>query len=204
MLIQLCQEYQLNTPIVHLSSSVIGRPDRAPGGWPKRPSLLDVCGRKIPNGAVEYRCSPPIRERTNPEFLWAALAGGLIQSVVSDDQPPAAGSPPSNFLEGRGGIASIQLGLPIVWTGASARGYTHPRAGGALMSHAPARLVGLARKGSIDVGYDADLAVFDQDAAFTVESAAQSGPSADDVIDRAAAAWRGQTYLPSRDLRLRR
>jgi allantoinase len=134
---------------------------------------LTFVAEEIPDGAVEYRCSPPIRERTNREFLWAALAGGLIQSIGSDHQAPT-GHRARNFLDGGSGIPSIGIGLSIVWTGAHVREYTLEQVA-RWMSSAPARLVGLTRKGAIDVGYDADLVVFDQDAEFTVKPAEQHG-----------------------------
>jgi allantoinase len=92
--------------------------------------------------------------------------------VVTDHSP----SPPASkhletgdFLRAWGGVASLQLGLAATWTGASARGFTVSDLA-QWMSAAPARLAGLAhRKGSIEVGRDADLAFFDPDAEWVVD-----------------------------------
>jgi allantoinase len=96
----------------------------------------------------------------------------LIDLVVSDHSP----CPPEmklqdtgDFLRAWGGIASLQLGLSVVWKGARARGYTPQQLAG-WMSRAPARLAGLdGRKGAIAAGYDADLVVWNPDAEYSVE-----------------------------------
>ena len=182
LLIQLCREYRARTHIVHLSSSnsltplFQARAARLPISVETCPHYLFFVAEEVPSGATAYTCAPPIRGRENREFLWAALAGGLIQMVVSDH---AAASPPmrlarsGDFMKACAGIASLQLSLSIVWTGAQARGYTLDQLAG-WMCVAPARLCGLTRKGAVDVGYDADLVVFDPDAALTVEPEALS------------------------------
>jgi allantoinase len=73
-----------------------------------------------------------------------------------------------DFLSAWGGIASLQIGLAATWTTAAARGYSLQQLS-EWMCRGPARLARLRRKGSIDVGYDADLAVWDPSAEFTVE-----------------------------------
>lgn len=175
LLIQICQESRLPIHVAALSSSDAltpifqARSARLPFSADTSPHHLFFVAEDIPNGAVEFKCAPPIRERANREFLWAALAGGLIQFVSADHRPPPARTGSSDFLRGRGGIASIQLSLPIVWTEASARDYTLEQVV-QWMGHSPAKFAGLARKGLIDVGYDADLVVFDADAAFIVDA----------------------------------
>jgi len=66
-----------------------------------------------------------------------------------------------------GGVASLQVGLPVVWTGARARGVGLDRVV-RWMSEAPARLAGLSDKGAIAVGKDADLVAFAPDALWRV------------------------------------
>jgi allantoinase len=138
------------------------------------PHYLYFVADEIPSGATAFKCAPPIRERENREFLWAALAGGLIQMVVSGHStpPPALKHVESgDFMKAWAGIASLQLGLSIMWTGARDRGYTLGHVV-QWMCLAPARLGQLDRKGTLDVGYDADLVVFDPDAEFIVEAEA--------------------------------
>jgi allantoinase len=180
LLLQLCQEYRTRTHLVHLSSSDVltpifhARSRRLPVTAGTCPHYLTFVAEEIPDGAVEYKCEPPIRERTNRELLWAALAGGLIESVASDHRPALSSPRVRDFAQARAGIASVQLGLSSVWTGASAREYTLEQLV-RWMCGAPAQLAGFARKGRVDVGYDADLVVFDPDAEFIVDAEAHRG-----------------------------
>ncbi len=138
------------------------------------PHYLSLAAEGIPDGATEFKCCPPIRERENREQLWAALAEGLIEMVVSDHSP----CPPEmkrrdsgDFLRAWGGISSLQLRLPVMWTAARRRGHSL-RDLAEWLCRAPARLVGLEnRKGSIRVGCDADLCVWNPETTFRVEPA---------------------------------
>ena len=139
------------------------------------PHYLHFFSEEIPDGKTEYKCAPPIRERGNRERLWEALREGLIDQVVTDHSPasPALKCVESgDFSRAWGGIASLQLGLAVVWNDARSRGRTIADVV-EWMCAAPARMVGLgARKGSIAVGHDADLAVFDPDAEMQVSKEA--------------------------------
>jgi allantoinase len=134
------------------------------------PHYLTFAAERIPAGATEFKCCPPIRDETNRDGLWAGLAAGVIDCVVSDHSP----SPPSmkrgGFGEAWGGISSLQLGLPAVWTGARRRGHTLSEVVRWLAT-APADLVGLSRKGRIAPGCDADLVAFAPDEEFVVDAA---------------------------------
>jgi allantoinase len=173
LLIQVCQQSRLPIHIAALSSSDALTPILR-ARWAglqfsadTAPHHLYFVAEDIPNGAIEFMCAPPIRERANREFLWAALAGGLIQSVSSDHRRGAAVGTGREAFTSHRGINSIQFSLSIVWTEAAARGYTLEQIV-LWMCGSPAKFAGLDRKGRIDVGYDADLIVFDDQAEFTV------------------------------------
>ena len=137
------------------------------------PHYLHFEAGSIPDGATELKCCPPIRDAANRDVLWAALDGGDIDMVVSDHSPCTADlkrRDTGDFAEAWGGIASLQLGLPVVWTSACERGVPLTDVV-RWMATAPARRVGLAGKGEIAVGADADLCVFAPDEPWVVDPA---------------------------------
>ncbi|WP_189035859.1 allantoinase AllB [Streptomyces daqingensis] len=135
------------------------------------PHFLTLTAEDVPDGATEFKCCPPIRERANQDALWQGLADGVIDCVVSDHSPCTPELKDGDFGTAWGGISSLQLGLPAVWTEARRRGHTLEDVV-RWMSAGPARLAGLhGRKGAVAPGYDADFAVLDPDAAFTVDPA---------------------------------
>jgi len=137
------------------------------------PHYLHFAAEDIPDGATEFKCCPPIRERENREQLWEALRDGTIDFIVSDHSP----CPPEmklreqgDFMNAWGGISSLQLRLPIIWTDASSRGFSLEQVARWLCS-APARQVGLhVVKGTIDLGADADIVIWNPDAEFRVDA----------------------------------
>ncbi|MGW5423330.1 allantoinase AllB [Streptomyces sp. NPDC003943] len=134
------------------------------------PHFLTLTAEEVPDGATEFKCCPPIREAANQDALWEGLANGTIDCIVSDHSPSTADLKTGDFASAWGGISSLQLGLPAIWTEARHRGHDLTDLA-RWMSEAPARLAGLDRKGAIEPGRDADFAVVDPDATFTVDPA---------------------------------
>ncbi|GAB2934328.1 allantoinase AllB [Streptomyces sundarbansensis] len=134
------------------------------------PHFLTLTAEEVPDGATEFKCCPPIREAANQDTLWAGLADGTIDCIVSDHSPCTTDLKTPDFASAWGGISSLQLGLPAIWTEARRRGHSLDDVV-RWMSTAPAELAGLTRKGAIEAGRDADFAVLAPEATFTVDPA---------------------------------
>lgn len=177
LLIRLAEEFDTPVHIVHLSSAK-ALPLLAEARGRGVPVTVETCAHylwfaeeEILDGATEFKCAPPMRDAGNREALWNALKEGLIDMVVTDHSPCPAEM--KRREEGRwdvawGGIASLGLALPVLWTAMARRGVDIKRLG-AWMAAGPAQFAGLARrKGTLSKGADADFVVFDPDDAWTV------------------------------------
>ena len=134
------------------------------------PHYLTLVAEEIDDGHTAAKCCPPVREASNRELLWAGLAAGTLGCIVSDHSPCTAemkALDPGHFGPAWGGISSLQLALPLIWTQARARGIGLEQVA-AWMSAGPARLAGLSGKGQIAPGYDADFCVLAPDESFVV------------------------------------
>ncbi len=137
------------------------------------PHYLTLAAEEIADGATPAKCSPPVREAANRELLWTGLRDNIVDLVVSDHSPctpgmKALGS--GDFGRAWGGISSLQLGLPLVWTEARRRGFPLHQVA-TWMATRPAELAGLHRKGQIKTGFDADFCVFAPDVSCIVDPA---------------------------------
>ena len=177
LLVRLAEQYEAHIHIVHLAT-VAALPLLKEARSRGVKITVETCtqylrfaAEDIPDGATEYKCAPPIRSAVNREGLWRALEEGHIDMVTTDHSP----CPPElkRREEGRwdkawGGIASVGLALPVLWTGMKQRGVGLEHIGRWLAA-APAKLAGLeGRKGAFAPGADADFAVFDPDATWIV------------------------------------
>ena len=179
LLVALSREMRARVHVVHVAAAGAipllraARREGLPVTAETCPHYLVFSAGSIPDRATHFKCAPPIRELAHSEALWAALRDGDLDMIASDHSP----CPPSlklpeegNCLRAWGGIASIQLALPAVWTGAPAHAATISDIA-RWMSERPAQIAGLAsRKGSIARGRDADLVMWEPEEGFTVDA----------------------------------
>lgn len=174
LMIELCGDTGCRTHIVHLADAgslpMLGKARRE--GLPITvetcPHYLYFNSECVPDGACQFKCAPPIRDSDNSQELWQALVEGDIDFVASDHSP----CPPADkqldagrFDLAWGGISSVQLTLPIVWTLASRRGVSLARVV-EWLSTKPSQFVG--RPTGIAVGAEANLVAFDTEEQFRV------------------------------------
>src|SRR5882724_2584393 len=131
LMIRLCGEYNCRTHIVHLSSAdPLGRIREArKKGLPltveTAQHYLYFSAAEIGDGQTLFKCAPPIRDAANQQKLWDALLDGTIDFVATDHSPatPALKELATGDLtRAWGGISSLQLALPVLWTAARKRG----------------------------------------------------------------------------------
>lgn len=136
------------------------------------PHYLTLCAEDVPEGNTAYKCCPPIRESSNRDLLWQGLREGTIDIVVTDHSPSTLelkDVDTGDFGTAWGGVASLQVSLPVVWTAARERGLGLERVVD-WMATKTAAFVGLPGKGAIEVGNDADLSVFAPEDTFVVRA----------------------------------
>jgi len=180
MLIRLARETKCRVHVVHLATPAAlpalkaARAEGLPITVETCPHYLTFCAEEIPDGAVAFKCAPPIRARADREALWEALRAREIDLIASDHSPcppEMKGLEAGDFRAAWGGIASLQVTLPAVWSAARERGFSVTDLA-AWMCAAPARLAGLAdRKGSIAAGRDADLVIWEPEVRWTIQPA---------------------------------
>lgn len=180
MMIRLCRESGCRVHIVHLATGAAlpilqqARAEGLPITVETCPHYLYFAAESVPYGATEFKCAPPIRSAANRDSLWQGLRDGTIDLIATDHSPCLPElklRDEGDFFAAWGGIASLSLALPVIWTAARQRGFSIADVV-RWMARNTAHLAGLdLKKGRIAPGYDADFVVFDPEESFTVTSA---------------------------------
>ena len=120
------------------------------------------------------KCAPPLRSRGDVEALWAAVLGGLVDTIGSDHSPcPWEDKQKGldDIWQAWGGISGVQTMLPVLLTEGVHRRGMPLTALVRMTATNPARIFGLyPRKGAIVPGADADLVVVDPERVWTLEA----------------------------------
>ena len=118
---------------------------------------------------AKWMCSPPPRSAADQEALWKALALGDLQTVSSDHAPyrfdesgKLRAGPNPNFKQVANGLPGLEVRLPLLFDAMVSKGRLGLEKFVDLTATAPAKIYNLhPRKGSIAVGADADIAIWD-------------------------------------------
>jgi dihydropyrimidinase len=110
-----------------------------------------------------FICAPPLRSHADQSALWAALAGGVLHTLATDHCPFTADEKAghADFTTVPGGLPSIEARLSLAYTRGVRAGRLSLERWVEICCTAPARLFGLARKGRLAPGFDADVVIFD-------------------------------------------
>ncbi|CAI0589608.1 unnamed protein product [Linum tenue] len=134
------------------------------------PHYLAFSSEEIEDGDTRFKCSPPIRDAANREILWKAVLEGDIDMLSSDHSPSVPElklREEGNFLKAWGGISSLQFVLPVTWSHGRKYGVSLEQVA-LWWSERPAKLSGQESKGSIAVGKQADIVVWEPDVEFVL------------------------------------
>ena len=176
MLIDVCNEQQLKTHVVHVSSAdALDLIQKAKNNGANLtaetcPHYLYFDAENISDGQTIFKCAPPIREKTNNEQLKAALKSGTLDFIATDHSPAPADLKElesGNFKKAWGGISGLQFLLSASWT--ALRNQLSLEEFVPLLTSSPAKFLGIdQQKGFIKEGYDADLIVWKPTKSFIV------------------------------------
>ncbi len=136
------------------------------------PHYLSLSVKDLEEKGGMAKCCPPLRDEEEIEDLWIAVANGEIDVIASDHSPAPASMKTieGNFFEGWGGISGAQSTLNIMLSEGHFKRNLPLEKIAALTATNPAKLFGLANKGTIAEGFDADLAIIDLNESFELKN----------------------------------
>ncbi|MBI5241645.1 MAG: dihydroorotase [Elusimicrobia bacterium] len=138
------------------------------------PHHLALCEDDIPGPDPSWKMNPPLRSRADRAALQEALADGSIDAVATDHAPHSAAKKGLGMRRAPFGVIGLETALPVILHFLVHRGRLSRRRLAECASAAPARILGLARKGSLRPGMDADATLLSPDEPWTVPGRFQS------------------------------
>jgi dihydropyrimidinase len=146
------------------------------------PQYLFLTAHDLDRPGIEgakWMCSPPPRTEADQEALWRALALGDLQTVSSDHAPYAfdetgklRAGPNPTFKQVANGLPGLETRLPLLFDAMVSKGRLGVERFVELTATAPAKIYDLhPRKGSIAIGADADIAIWDPQKTVTLSDA---------------------------------
>lgn len=134
------------------------------------PHYLHFTDTDVERVGAALKCAPPLRPAAVQGELWARVLAGDVQIVGSDHSPaPPSMKTSDDFFELWGGVSGAQSTLNVLLTDGHAQRGLGLAEVAALSALNPARRFGLAGKGALEVGMDADFALVALDEAFVLE-----------------------------------
>lgn len=165
------------------------------------PQYLELTDEEMQRWGPLAKVSPPLRDQEANEGLWTHLAAGRIQAIGSDHSPHSRETKAGGYrdiFDCWYGAPGVQTMLPVMWDAFRRRGLPLPLLA-RVLSDGPARIFGLARKGAIAPGMDADLVVVDPDREVEIRSEDQVGASGYTLYQgRKVRGWPVQSFLRGR------
>ena len=131
-------------------------------------SLTESCYKEPDNKGLQYIMSPPLRTQKDCDALWEGLADGTIDVVATDHCSFSFAKKLKNgktdIFKAPGGIPGVETRVPLLFSEGVLKNRIDLNRFVQLIATNPARIMGLApRKGSIEIGADADLMILDQE-----------------------------------------
>lgn len=167
LMINKCRKHKCPVHIVHVSSAeclskiAVAKAEGLPITAETCAQYLFFNSENIPNGKTIFKCAPPIREKENNEQLKLALINGVLDFITTDHSPAPATIKEietGNLQKAWGGIASIQFLLTASWS--ALKEVMSLEEFIPLVTSKPAQLIKANKKGKIEIGYDADIVIW--------------------------------------------
>ena len=166
------------THILHVSSGLSvdvlrrAKAEGLPVSAETCPHYLTLDCDHIPDNATAVKCCPPIRDLHEQDALWAGLADGTLDGVVTDHSPASADMKAGTLATAWGGVSSLQVGFRAVLTGAMRRGLSLGRRRAVDVVQHRTGLWDLTHRGDITPVLRADLAIIRPYERFVVDATA--------------------------------